>query len=121
MSRFGALVRTLMCATLFSLAMPTHAGASGWSPGPSAAAASDTYDGSIDAPSANAVVPAGAFQVSGWFVDRAAQGWTGVDDIQVWLGAMDSGGSKLLAHANLGLSRPDVGAALNNPFWSASG
>src|SRR4029077_3660887 len=56
-----------------------------------------------------------------WFVDESAQGWTGVDDIQVWRGVMGSGGSALLAHANLGLSRPDVGAALNNSFWSASG
>jgi hypothetical protein len=116
----AVVLRTVACVILLGLSIPAPANASGWSPGPNAAS-DNTYDGYIDAPSANAVVPAGAFQVSGWFVDEAAQGWTGADDIQVWLGAMNSGGSRLLAHANLGLSRPDVGAALDNPFWSASG
>jgi hypothetical protein len=57
--------------------------------------------------------------VSGWVVDSTAQGWTGVDDVQLFAGTMDAGTS--LGHASLGLSRPDVAASLNNPYWSTAG
>ena len=32
-----------------------------------------------------------------------------------------SAGGHLISHASIQLSRPDVAAALNNPYWSASG
>ena len=62
----------------------------------------------------------GSFLVAGWFVDKTAQGWAGADDMQVWLGLMGSGGTQLAA-APCGQNRPDVGAALGNPFYAASG
>jgi hypothetical protein len=92
---------------------------SSWTAGPSAAG-DPTYDGFIDTPSANATVSTGGFAVSGWFVDTSAQGWSGADDVQVFQGAMDGGG-KMLARGSVGQSRPDVAAALGNPFWAASG
>ena len=90
-----------------------------WTPGPGAAG-DNTYAGFIDVPPANAMVPSGNFQVAGWFVDTTAQGWAGADDVQVFQGTMDGGG-KMLARAFFAQSRPDVAAALGNPFWAASG
>ena len=99
--------------------MSAAAQASGWQPGPGAVL-DNTYDGFIDAPAGNATVSTNGFQVAGWFVDRTAQGWAGADDVQVWLGTMDGGG-KMLAKLSFAQNRPDVGAALADPFWSASG
>jgi hypothetical protein len=90
-----------------------------WSPGPGAVG-DDTYDGFIDVPTANATVSTGNFSVSGWFVDTTADGWAGADDIQIWQGTMDGGGTKL-AEAAFGQSRPDVATATGNPFWANSG
>ncbi len=90
-----------------------------WTPGPGAAG-DNTYSGFIDVPPANATVPTGNFQVAGWFVDTTAQGWAGADDVQVFQGTMDGGG-KMLAKAFFAQSRPDVAAALGNPYWAASG
>jgi hypothetical protein len=58
--------------------------------------------------------------VSGWFVDKDAQGWAGADSIQIFQGTMDAGG-KMLANAIIAQNRPDVAAALGNPYWAASG
>ncbi|MCA1646126.1 MAG: hypothetical protein LC797_11900 [Chloroflexi bacterium] len=92
----------------------------GWQPGPGAIL-DNTYDGYVDAPRSGTTVPGGgAFTVAGWFVDHTAQGWAGADDVQVWLGTMDGGG-RMLAQASFAQSRPDVGAATGNPYWSASG
>ncbi|GAC1320913.1 MAG: hypothetical protein NVSMB2_17220 [Chloroflexota bacterium] len=92
---------------------------SSWTAGPGAAL-DNTYAGFIDQPTMNATVSSGGFTVSGWFVDRQAQGWAGADDIQVWSGTMDGGGA-MLAKAMIAQIRPDVAAALGNPFWAASG
>src|SRR5207237_5943816 len=51
--------------------------------------------------------------------DTSAQGWAGADDVQAFLGPMDSG--TLLAQGTVGLNRPDVASALGNPFWAAAG
>jgi hypothetical protein len=80
----------------------------------------NTYDGYVDAPAANATVPNGGFTVAGWVVDKTAEGWAGVDDVQIWQGIMDGGG-KLLTKATFAQSRPDVAAATGNPYWAASG
>jgi hypothetical protein len=90
-----------------------------WTPGPGAAG-DNTYAGFIDVPPANSQVATGNFQVAGWFVDTTAQGWAGADDVQVFQGTMDGDG-KMLARALFAQSRPDVAAALGNPFWAASG
>jgi hypothetical protein len=99
---------------------PVGAQAAGWQPGPGAIL-DNTYDGFIDAPASGATVPAsGLFTVSGWFVDSAAQGWAGADQIQVWLGTM-GGGGKQIANAQIAMSRPDVAAVTGNPYAAASG
>jgi hypothetical protein len=90
-----------------------------WTDGPGAGG-DNTYAGFIDVPPANGTVSVGGFVVAGWFVDKTAEGWAGADDIQVFQGTMDGGG-KMLAKATIAQSRPDVAAALGNPFWAASG
>jgi hypothetical protein len=90
-----------------------------WTGGPGAVG-DNTYAGYIDVPMANATVSSGGFAVAGWFVDKTAQGWAGADDVQVFQGTMDGGG-KMLAKASFAQSRPDVAAAMGNPFWAASG
>jgi hypothetical protein len=99
--------------------VPAAADAGTWTAGPGAAG-DNTYTGFIDLPPANATVPTGGFVVAGWFVDKTAEGWAGADDIQVFQGMMDGGG-KMLARATIAQNRPDVAAALGNPFWAASG
>jgi hypothetical protein len=118
-SRFIAVVSAL--AMLLVAAVPSvSAQTTGWQPGPGAAG-DNTYTGYIDTPPNGATVPAGgSFLVSGWFVDKTAQGWAGADEMQVWLGQMGAGGTQL-ARGAVGQNRPDVGAALGNPFYAASG
>jgi hypothetical protein len=105
-----------------AIVLPAPAAAdvgSTWTAGPGAVL-ENTYTGFIDVPGANATVPAGGFAVAGWFVDNTAQGWAGADDVQIFQGTMDGGG-KMLARATIAQSRPDVAAALGNPFWAAAG
>src|SRR4051794_23795019 len=105
-----SLVALLLLAALFG-APAASAQSAGWNPGPGAILDS-TYDGFTDTPTNGATAPAaGSFQVSGWFVDRTAEGWAGADDVQIFLGQMDNGGT-LLAKALFAQPRPDVGAAL---------
>jgi len=115
------VLAVLLCGLIPSLpaaAAPSAAGA--WAPGPGAVG-EDTYDGYIDHPTADArVVSRGTVQVSGWFVDRTAQGWAGADDVEIFLGPMHDGGT-LLGHAVFAQPRPDVGAALSNAYWASSG
>jgi hypothetical protein len=116
--RVAALVSAL--TVLLAVAPAASAQTAGWNPGPGAIL-DITYDGYIDVPGGGATVPGGgSFTVAGWFVDKTAQGWAGADDVQVWLGTMDGGG-RMLAKAIFAQSRPDVGGATGNPFWSASG
>lgn len=86
-----------------------------WSPGPNALGDS-TLAGFIDQPASGATVRAGApFHVGGWVVDTAAEGWAGIDGVQVLQG------DRVLVNGSVAANRPDVGAALGNPFFSASG
>jgi hypothetical protein len=110
----------------FAVAAPAAAqqsspppGAGAWLPGPAAAGDRNLLAGVIDSPSAGATLVPGTLFVAGWFVDTTAQGWTGVDDVEIFVGSMESG--RPLGHALLQQSRPDVGAALKNPFWAAAG
>jgi len=91
----------------------------GWSQGPGAAV-DNTLIGAIDLPGDNTVSTDSPFLVAGWVVDRSAQGWAGVDGVQVFNGLIDGGGS-LLASGIVGQNRPDVAGALGNGFWAASG
>jgi hypothetical protein len=108
-------------SALFLASVPSASAQSAdWQPGPGAAL-DNTYAGFVDVPPGGSTVPGGgSFTVAGWFVDKTAQGWAGADDVQVWLGTMDGGG-KMLAKAVFAQSRPDVAAALGNPFYAASG
>ncbi|MGI9148855.1 MAG: hypothetical protein ACR2IK_20285 [Chloroflexota bacterium] len=115
----GWLGVALLVGAIVAPAPVAADGGSTWTGGPGAAGDS-TYTGFIDAPIANATVSSGGFVVAGWFVDKSAQGWAGADDVQVFQGPMDGGG-KLLAKATIAQNRPDVAAALGNPFWAASG
>jgi hypothetical protein len=109
----------LMAACVLSLAAPVRAqevpGGGGWSPA-AGAAGDNTYQGFVDRPSDGASIPLGAsFHVSGWAVDTTADGWAGIDDVQVL------NGNTVLAHGSVANSRPDVAAATGNSFWAASG
>jgi hypothetical protein len=119
--RFRGLIFLLAAV---ALALPTAPDAAaqttGWQPGPDATPDS-VNQGFIDSPGSGAIVlTSGPFLVRGWFVDPTAQGWAGTDNVQIWLGPMDGGG-QLLSQAQVGQSRPDVAAALNNPAWTKSG
>ncbi|HEX8966606.1 MAG TPA: hypothetical protein VF937_01915 [Chloroflexota bacterium] len=119
MKRFFPLMGASLALAL-SMIVPAAAQASGWIPGPGAIL-DNTYDGFIDQPTSGATIPAsGSFLVSGWFVDKTAQGWAGADNVQVFLGTMDGGG-KMIASALFAQSRPDVAAAEGNPYWTPSG
>jgi hypothetical protein len=81
----------------------------------------DTFTGFIDAPAPGSTVIRNTnVVVQGWVVDRTAQGWTGIDDVQISLGSPAQGGP-LLAHASIGQRRDDVAAALGNAFWVGAG
>jgi hypothetical protein len=90
-----------------------------WQAGPGAAG-DNTYAGRVDMPGNGATLRIDRLAtLSGWFVDKSAQGWAGADDLQVVSGTMDSGTS--LGHGKLGLPRSDVASALGNPYWGAAG
>ena len=115
--------RLLVMLALVLAVVPARAGAepgSPWSPGPNAQG-DDTYAGALDSPSSGTAFTASArILIQGWVVDRTASGWTGIDDVQVYLGPMDQSGT-LLVDASLGVARPDVAAALGNPFAANAG
>ena len=91
-----------------------------WLAGPDAFG-DDTYLGFVDAPVAGMSASAGApIEVRGWVVDLTADGWAGIDQVQIFSGVMNQGGRKL-ADASIAQNRPDVAAALGNPFFAASG
>jgi hypothetical protein len=91
-----------------------------WSAGPGAST-SDTYEGFVDSPTQGSSIPGGStLNVDGWFVDTTAQGWAGADQVQVYLGQMGSGGTQL-AQGVVAESRPDVGSATGNAYWTDSG
>jgi hypothetical protein len=117
-------VCTLLCGlALVGTAVPAAAqsapGAGAWQPGPAGAGDRAAVAGVIDSPTSGANVPAGALAIRGWFVDVTAQGWTGVDDVEIFLGTIESG--RPLGHAQIQQSRPDVASALKNPFWGNAG
>jgi hypothetical protein len=94
--------------------------ASPWLPGPNALG-DDTYTGVIDSPASGLIVPLNStIVVEGWVVDRTAVGWSGIDDVQVYLGLQDQG-APLLADARVGLRRDDVAAALGNSDFTNAG
>lgn len=91
-----------------------------WIAGPNAVG-DDTFVGFIDLPTPGVTIQRNStVNVRGWVVDRTAQGWTGIDDVQIYLGLSDQGGS-LVTRASIGQRRDDVVAAFGNPFWAGAG
>lgn len=115
------LALCLLLGTAVHAPILAHAdAASPWTPGPSAVG-DDTYSGFIDSPiSGTSILPNATVVVQGWVVDRTAIGWSGIDDVQVYLGLQDQGGV-LMNDATLGVRRDDVASALGNPYWNAAG
>jgi hypothetical protein len=115
---FGVLLVLALSVSVLTGAVAVQAQSmpgAGWSPA-AGAVGDNTYEGFIDQPVSGATIAAGAsFTVSGWVVDTTAEGWSGIDGVQVMLG------SNVLANLAVGVSRPDVAAALNNPFYGNSG
>jgi len=110
----GLLAVGLLVPGLPAAAQTVTLVASTWLPGPDASGPA-TYAGTVDQPAGQSMS-----QLSGWVVDTTAQGWSGIDDVQVLNGLMQAGGT-LVAHPTFQLNRPDVAASLNNPFWAPSG
>ncbi len=115
------LVLTMAAVVVPFAAVPAAADAPAtWAAGPDAAG-DNTLDGYVDLPGAGSTVAAGSsLLVGGWVVDKAAQGWAGIDEVQVYRGTMGAGGT-MLAKGIVAQNRADVGAALGNPFWAGSG
>lgn len=85
-----------------------------WLPGPDAGGPL-TYVGAIDQQPSTA-----DGRLVGWVVDTTAQGWTGIDDVEVWDGPMTLGG-KQISRAQIQVGRDDVASALDNPYFKSSG
>jgi Bacterial Ig domain len=113
------LVLPLLVGLIFGPSLAAADPLSDWTAGPNGVG-DDTYDGFIDTPASGASVPTGDFAVTGWFVDKSAEGWAGADQMQVFLGPMGSGGTMLVSGA-VAQSRPDVAAAEGNPYFTDSG
>jgi hypothetical protein len=73
----------------------------------------------LDAPVAGATVNQ-TFTISGWALDLASAGGTGVDAVHAYASPAAGGSSVPLGIAELGQSRPDVGAVFGSQF-TASG
>jgi len=71
----------------------------------------------LDVPGAGNV--SAQFAVAGWALDRGAQSGTGVDQVHVWAFNSSNGASTFVGAANLGVSRPDIGAWLGAQFSSS--
>ncbi|MBI4492041.1 MAG: hypothetical protein HY690_04540 [Chloroflexi bacterium] len=111
-----ALALVLACVA----SVPSPASADPWERGP-AGQGDSTIDGVIDLPVVGSTVPSGlTFVVTGWVVDTSAQGWAGIDEAHLYDGRAGEGGT-FLGQGLVALSRPDVGAALGNPYYAASG
>jgi len=75
--------------------------------------------GRIETPARTQNVASGAsVLVSGWAADMTAAGWNGVDGVEVWNGAKDKGGTKLVT-GNIGLTRTDISDALGAYYGKA--
>ena len=58
----------------------------------------------------------GQFAVAGWALDAGATSGTGVDAVHVWAFSTANGAASFVGAANLGVSRPDVGALFGAQF-----
>jgi len=112
----AAILALTSVAPGFAQSAPSASGT--WTAGPDAAGA-NTYVGLVEAPKAGASVASGAnLLVTGWAADTTATGWAGFDQMQVFSGARDKGGTKL-ADGMVGLKRPDVANFLGSNFTNS--
>ncbi|HEY7060456.1 MAG TPA: fibronectin type III domain-containing protein [Chloroflexota bacterium] len=74
----------------------------------------------LDQPSEGAEVSARQ-RISGWAVDRAAQGGTGIEAVRVALDPAPSGDDQLYMPLVYGVARPDVAYTLGNPSFASAG
>jgi hypothetical protein len=102
----------MVLALVLGQATPVSVSTTPWLPGPTGIG-DPTFTGTIDQPT-------GPGSLSGWVVDTSAEGWSGIDDVQLFDGLMGAGG-QMVAHPTFQQNRPDVAASLNNPYWAASG
>jgi hypothetical protein len=114
----------VVCLALSALARTAASAAadasSPWLPGPDAVG-DDTYTGFIDSPAPGAVINFNSdIVLAGWVVDQTASGWSGIDDVSVYLGLKEQGGI-VLAHARTGVPRADVASVFGNAYWASSG
>lgn len=118
----GSAVRRGIVAALLGLASLLGAppafgqqapnGPAALSVGPGASGDATQMVGHVDTPTAGtAFYPGANVGITGWALDSSAQGWSGIDEVQVYLGQMGGGGT-LLGQGNVGLARPDVAQAL---------
>jgi len=118
--RLAALLIGLSLGVTGAAALARADSASPWAPGPDALG-EDTYAGFVDSPvSGTSIQPNTSVVIKGWVVDRTAQGWTGIDAVEVYSGLRDQGGT-LMVRASNGQPRNDVASALGNPYWANSG
>ncbi len=73
----------------------------------------------VDAPAPGATI-SGLLKVSGWATDFANQAGSGIESVQIYLGAPPPAGT-LLGQAQLGVARGDVVASTNHPAALNSG
>jgi hypothetical protein len=89
-----------------------------WLAGPDGQGTS-TIIGRLETPRARQNVnPSASVLVSGWAADITAQGWSGIDGVEVWAGAKDKGGTKL-ASGSVGLARADVAESIGSNFTNS--
>ncbi|HLZ32317.1 MAG TPA: hypothetical protein VKV73_33770 [Chloroflexota bacterium] len=120
----GRQLALALCVALATFApaatLAAADGGSAWIAGMNAVG-DDTFVGFIDAPQPGVTIARNSTVIlRGWVVDQSAQGWTGIDDVQIYLGLPDQGGA-LVTRASIGQRRDDVAAAFGNPFWAGSG
>lgn len=92
-----------------------------WRPGPGAVGSAAPYAGFIDVPREGTSIPEDeAFDVAGWFVDRADTTWAGADEVILYAGVVEAGGS-LIAEGTVYHERRDIAFALNSSDWGDAG
>ena len=77
---FLLLLGLVLAASPASAQQATYS-TTAWFPGPTGIG-DNTFSGTVDQPGAPNVF-------SGWVVDTSAQGWSGIDDVQIFNGLMD--------------------------------
>ena len=89
-----------------------------WSAGPGAMGSS-TYVGRVETPRVGQIVNTGnGLLVSGWVADATAQGWAGIDGVEVWSGDKASGGT-MLGTGSVALPRPDIADIIGGNFMNS--